>query len=313
MRSPESLLPAVGAAIVSGALVAVQGKFNGAFSADGGGPILAGWVSYLGTILAVIAMFLLRGTLGETLRILRAQSRWWWYAVGIGGIPIVISMSWGIPLVGIAICSVCSVAGQTIASLVLDGRGIGLPAPISLTRMRAAAGVVALIGLCLAITAGLSGVPSLWVMAAVGVAVFASGVGLSLQNAGNGAVIARTNDPLLATLTSGVGGGIIMTVIVMAAWAAGALDQAHFPGIESWWMYLGGPVGTAIMFTAAWSVRRLGTFRLTLAIVAGQMATALVIDALSGQQVTPTTIGATIAMACATFLVVIDPQSSRTH
>lgn len=311
---PSKLLTAVMVAVLSGALVAIQGKFNGAFSAAGGGPLLAGWVSYLGTIAAVIVVFACRGKLRTTLRRIRTESSWWWFAVGLGGIPIVISMSWGIPLVGIAVSSVCSIAGQTLTGLVLDRYGVGLPHPIRLSRMRLAAAVVALCGLGLAIVAGGAGASSPLVMVGVGAAVFFSGIALALQNAGNGSVVARTGDALLATLTSSVGGGIVMTLITLAAWLMGAFDVRAL-GVAEWWMYLGGPVGAAITFTASWSVRRLGVFRLTLAVVTGQMVTALLVDAFSGTPVGPVTVISAAVMVCATTLVVLDPdaQSAVSH
>lgn len=306
----EAPLAAVLVAVLSGALVAVQGIFNGAFTAAGGGPLIAGWVSYIGTLLAVILVFVIGGNAPNMWRILRHQSKWWWYCVGIGGVPIVISMSWGIPIVGIAITSVCSVAGQTIMSLILDRYGVGLPARIPLTTRRLLAAGIALVGVSLAITSGTSDADLIIAIAAC-VLVFLSGAILTAQSAGNGAVVAHIGNPLMATLTSSIGGTILISLIAGGSWIVGGLDGYGFPGSSNWWMYLGGPVGAGITFCAAWAVRRLGTFRLTLAVVAGQMVTALVVDAFSGIGLSPITVASAIIMVLATLLVAQQPTQRK--
>ena len=299
-----SLTGPVLVAILAGVFVAVQGIFNGAFTSSGGGPLLASWVSYLGTLLTVVVIIAAQRNLGTFLRILRAQGKWWWFGVGMGGVPIVIAMAWGIPLVGVTISSVCAVAGQTIMSLLLDRVGVGVPARIPLSGRRIAAVCVVLAGVCLAIVAGGAGVSGFWAMVAVGLIVFFSGACIAIQNAGNGAVVAQSGYPLMATLTSVFGGTVIMTCIVAIVCLTGSLEGLTFPGFADWWMYLGGPAGTGIVFCGAWSVRRLGTFRLTLCMVAGQMVTAMIVDLASGVRVSPATVIASLAVIVATILVV---------
>ena len=99
----SSLILAVIVAVVSGGLIAIQGNFNGAFTSHGGGPLLAGWVSYVGTFITVLAIMVVQRNVATFWHILRTRSKLWWYLVGFGGVPIVVAMSWGIPLVGVAI------------------------------------------------------------------------------------------------------------------------------------------------------------------------------------------------------------------
>lgn len=299
-----SLLFAIIVAALSGAFVAIQGNFNGAFTAAGGGPLLAGWVSYVGTFLTVLVIMAIQRNVGTFFHILRTRSRPWWYLVGFGGVPIVVAMSWGIPLVGVAIASVCSVAGQTIISLVFDQRGVGIPAPIPFSGRRVVATIVTLIGLALAIGASSGTSTTVVAMIGTGVIIALSGAGLSCQNVGNGAVVARTGYPLISCLTSVIGGTGLMSVILIGAGATGNLSGVSFPPLSSWWMYLGGPVGAAIVFCSAWAIRRLGAFRLTLAVVAGQMVTSMLVDVFNGVSVPPATIAAAITMVVATVLVV---------
>ena len=137
-------LPAVLAAVVSGGLVAAQGQLNGDLSVAGAGVLLSSWLSYVGTLGTVLLVVALRGRVGATMAILRRDSRWWWFAIGLCGIPIVLAMAAGIPIVGVATATVCSVAGQTISGLALDARGVGVPEPLRLSGRRLFAGVIAI-------------------------------------------------------------------------------------------------------------------------------------------------------------------------
>lgn len=312
MKVRDSLVPLAAAiAALTGGMVALQGRFNGDLTAAGGGPLLAGWSSYLGTFVTVIVLILIRRQGGQAWKVLRTRSSWWWYAIGLSGIPIVLAMSWGIPLVGVAITSVCSVAGQTVAGLLLDSRGVGLPAPLKLTGRRIAAALISILGLSLAIGSSLGGDAKVLTMIAVGVVVFAAGMILCIQQAGNGSVTALSGNPLFASLTSVMGGGAGISLIVLGAWAVGALGDVSFPPVsEYWWAYLGGPLGAGVVVGAAWAVRHLGTFRLTLAVVAGQMVTAMILDAFGTTGLSWPTVVASAVVVAATILVV-SPSSPK--
>ncbi|MFT3943420.1 MAG: DMT family transporter [Ancrocorticia sp.] len=296
-------------AILAGVFVSIQGIFNGAFTASGAGPLLAGWVSYLGTLVTVVVIIVAQGNAAKFLGILRERGKPWWFAVGAGGVPIVIAMAWGIPLVGATIASVCAVAGQTIMGLMLDRFGLGLPEKIRLSGFRIGAVAVVLTGLGLAISAGadVSGVSSGWAMLGVGLLLFFACSFITFQNSGNGAVVSRAGYPLLATFTSVVGGTTIMSVIVLAMLFSGGLEGHSFPGVGDWWMYLGGPAGAGITICAATSVRRLGTFRLALAMVSGQMTTALIVDFFSHVPVSPATVISAATVVLATILASMKP------
>ncbi|GMA32651.1 DMT family transporter [Litorihabitans aurantiacus] len=287
----------------SGAVIAFQGRVNGDLAVAGTGVVVSGWLSYVGTLAASALVIVLRGRARTVTRLIRQRAQWWWFAVGLCGIPIVLAMASGIPLVGVAVASVCAVAGQTVAGLTLDARGVGLPAAIRLSRRRVLAGAVALVGLGVAVL-GPSGGGELTaaVGVAVGIALFLAGAILCVQQAGNGRVVAATGDPVLAGLTSSAGGTVGITLVLAVAGLAGGLDGVTFP--PQWWLYLGGPLGAVITIAAAWAVRRLGTFVLTLTVISGQMLTALLLDLFSAGGLRVTAILATLAVAVSAALVV---------
>jgi transporter family-2 protein len=299
------VLPAIAVGALCGAFVAAQGQLNGDLSTAGAGALVASWLSYLGTLATVVVVVVVTGSLPRTALVLRRDARWWWFGIGTLGIPIVLAMTAGVPIVGIAIASVCSVAGQTVSGLALDARGVGLPEPLGLSGRRVLAGAVAVAGLGVAVLSGSGGLDAdLATVVAVGLLLFAGGVALGGQQAGNGKVTALAGDPVVAGLTTAAGGSLAVTAIVAVVAATGGLEGVTLPGAAYWPLYLGGPLGAAITVGAAWAVRHLGTFALTLAIVGGQMVTAIAIDVVAGVGVQWATLLAASMIIAATVTAV---------
>jgi transporter family-2 protein len=252
-------------------------------------------------------VILVQGRARRTARILATDARWWWYAVGLCGVPIVVMFAIGIPVVGVAIASVCSVAGQTVAGLALDARGVGVPAPLRLTGRRLAAAMVAVAGLVVAVGSAPSA--SLGKIVGLGALMFVSGAVLTGQQAGNGRVNLVTGDPVLPVLTSSGGGTVGASALVGVVWASGHLGAVQWPGPGHWWLYLGGPLGAAITVCAAWAIRHLGTFALTLGVVVGQMATAVLVDLVTSGPTRWPTLLAVVLVTLATLLVVVQRRA----
>lgn len=306
-RSGGSLvLPAAIVAAVSGGIIAAQGQLNGQLAQAGAGSLVAGWFSYVGTLVTTVLVLVLRGRTRRTAQVLRRDARWWWFVVGLCGIPIVLGMAAGIPVVGVALASVSAVAGQTVASLGLDARGVGVPEPIRLTGRRLTAGLTAVAGLAVAVLGGSGAVDGGAVTSiVVGVGLFLSGAVLVGQQAGNGTVTAVAGDPVVAGLTSAAGGTAGITVLLGLAAVSGRLDTVTLPDpVTSWYVYLGGPLGALITIAAAWAVAHLGTFVLTLAVVGGQMVTAMLIDLAGAVGLAWPTVAATLMIGAATVLAV---------
>jgi len=288
----------------SGAVLSLQGRLNGDLATAGTGPVVAAWLSYVGTLLATVLVVVALRRTRATVRVLRASASWWWFAVGLCSVPVVVAMAAGVPLVGVAVATVCSVAGQTVAGLALDARGVGLPAPLRLTARRAAAGVAAVAGLGIAVLGG-AGAETGWAAVVAGLALFVGGAVLCGQQAGNGRVTQLSGDPVVATLTSVTGGLVGISLVCAVVAAVGGLDGVALP--PQWWLYLGGPLGTLVTVAAAYAVRHLGTFVLTLAVVGGQMVTAVLLDVLGVVGLRWQTVVATAVVGVAVLLVVGRP------
>lgn len=303
-------LIAIVVAVTSGAIVSLQGFVNGSLTDASGSPLVATLVSYVGTIIALPLWALLTGKFPSLWRLLRDESQWWWYCIGFLGVPLVLATSWGVVLAGVAVASVASVAGQTITGLILDSRGLGIPRPIPLTPLRILAAVISLAGLSLALI-GSNGIAP-WLLLGVGVAIFLGGSGLAGLQAGMGFVTGRSNNALAAGLASALGGTVLVLMITLVSWLSGSLDSITLPADPL--LYLGGPFGAIVVTAAAWCVRPLGTFRLSLSVVCGQMAAAMVLDAISGMPLPWTTIAACVGVAIGLLIAVFKPQQKRkTH
>ena len=113
------------------------------------------------------------------------------------------------------------------------------------------------------------------------VLVVLAGCAISVQQALNGQVRRTTGDAGVATLVNFVVGTAALCLGLALHAAAGGLDLASWPGVDRWWLYLGGPMGAAFVAVAAVTVRLLGVLRLGLAVIAGQLVGALLLDLLS--------------------------------
>lgn len=299
-------------AVVGGALVAIQGRLNGDLSTAGAGVLLASLFSFVGTLVALVLVIAVSGRAARVVRMLRERGSWWWFVLGVLSIPIVLGFSYGVPIVGVAVSSVCAVAGQIVSGLTLDARGLGVPRPIGLSGRRLLAAVLAVAGLTVGIAAA-SGSASAGLAQAVlvGLLLFAGGLTIAGQIAGNGRITQVSGDPLVAAFSSQLGGTAVMAAIVGVAAAAGGLDAATLPDEPSqWYLYLGGPLGAVITTASAWAVRHLGTFALTLAAVGGQLVAALAVDLARGMTAHWSTWVAALTIAGATALGVAPGRPS---
>lgn len=302
--TPPLVVPAVLTAALVGVLIAAQSRVNGDLAVAGAGTLLVGWLSYLGTLATIMLVVLARRRAAATVERIRTRGRWWWFAIGLCGIPIVLASAYGVPIVGVALASVGAVAGQTVAGLLLDSRGVGVPARLPLTGRRALAALAAMGGLGLAMVGGTSGGGvGIGAVASIGLLFFVSGAALSAQNAGNGAVAHDSGDPMIAGLASATGGTVAISVGVGVAAAVGALDGVALPSdAGDGYLYLGGPLGAVIVVAAAWAVRHLGTFALTLTVTFGQLVAAMVVDVSRGVGAPWTTLASVVAIVASTAL-----------
>jgi bacterial/archaeal transporter family-2 protein len=205
----------------------------------------------------------------QTLRRLRTEpGRWWWWLGGLAGAAVVASTAEGVPQIGVALVSVCIVAGTAVGALAVDEMGLGPGGRRHLSAARVGGAALAIA----AVTLGAVGDRHAAVRPLLFAALTAAGAASAWQQAANGQLRRTTNVPV-ASLVSFSGGTLALAALTLSR---GELDGAVWPG--EWWLYVGGLLGAVYIALAAASVRRLGVLQLSLATVAGQLLGAVLLD-----------------------------------
>ena len=108
-------------------------------------------------------------------------------------------------------------------------------------------------------------------------ASFAGGIALALQAPINGRLSAHAGDSMAATAISFAVGLAILVTLTALRGEIPSLDRLS--GIP-WWAWTGGALGAFYVWSALWSVGTLGVVTLIAALILGQMAAALLMDAI---------------------------------
>ncbi|MGC9668067.1 DMT family transporter [Planosporangium sp. 12N6] len=268
------------AALVCGALVALQSRINGELGTRLHDGIAAAVVSFgVGlVILAALAVLLpgvRRGAAAVRGAVRTGGLRWWQLLGGTCGALLVLSQGITVTAIGVAVFTVAVVAGQSISSLAVDRLGLGPTGRHALTVPRVVGAVLTVAAVLVAVSSKF-GNPSLLALA---VLPALAGVGTSWQQAVNGRVRQFAGAALPATLVNFSAGmaALLLTFAVDVAvrgWPSGTLP--HEP-----WLYVGGLIGIAFIAVSASVVRWTGVLLLGLANIAGQLVAAALLDYLA--------------------------------
>lgn len=267
---------ALAAAGLSGALVAVQQRLNGALGQTLGSALLAALVSFAVGLVCVAAAVLVRPAARRAWRQVHRVPLWQRLG-GLAGATLVAVGAAATPRIGVALLTVGLVAGQTGGGLLVDRLGLAPGGRRPVTAERAAGAA-----LCLAAVAvGVLGRGAGTVDPVLLPLVVLAGLLVAAQQAVNGRVRATTGNAAVATLVNfAVGTAALVAAILLAA-VVGPPPAPDWPGAQDAHLYLGGVLGAGFVAMAAVVVRVLGVLRLGLAVVAGQLLGAVLIDLLA--------------------------------
>jgi transporter family-2 protein len=282
-------------AVLCGALVAAQSRINGELGRELGDGYLAAVISFGSGFLIMVAIALAipgarRGVATIVDRIRTGGMPWWYAAGGAAGGLFVLSQGLTAAILGVALFTVATIAGQTISGLLVDRRGLGTMAPKPVTASRIVGAVLAVLAVALAVSPQIRGGVEWWVLALP----LAAGLGLGWQQAVNGQVREISGSALTATFFNFLVGALLL-VVIFAVHALVAWQPVTFPTNPL--LYVGGVNG--ILFVAGYAivVRFTGVLLLGLGAIAGQLAASLVFDLVwpvAGHAVEWTTIVGTI-------------------
>jgi transporter family-2 protein len=272
-------------ALVVGSGISFQARVNGALTTRLGDGVVAALISFsVGFVLLLTLTLALPAARHGMRRIRRAWAeyrlRWWHFTGGLCGALMVTSQGLTVEILGVAVFTVAVVGGQIGSSLLMDRIGVGPSGvqPVSHRRLVGALLAIAAVGLAvsdrLAHSTGL----------ALAVLPLLAGVGLAWQQGVNGRVGAAAqgdrmrsilvSSTLPAALTNFTTGTAALLVIA----GARVINQGPPELAPQWWLYLGGPLGIAIICAMVALVRLIGVLLLGLGMVAGQLLASLLLD-----------------------------------
>lgn len=254
--------------VVAGGLLGVQARVNGELGTKLHSALDAALVSFaIGTCICAVAVVAV-GRAGLR-RLQGAELRWWWWFGGFAGAAVVGSTAAGAPKIGVALVSVCIVAGTAVGALIVDAIGLGPGGRLHVTVARLGGALLAVAAVLL----GAVGAQHSSVRQALFALLFGAGAASAWQQAANGQLRRASASAAVASLISFAGG---TAVLVVTSLAAGSLGDRQWP--QAWWLYTGGLLGAVYIGVAAALVVRIGVLRLLLATVAGQLTAGVILD-----------------------------------
>ncbi|MEU8739059.1 DMT family transporter [Streptomyces halstedii] len=274
---------AVAAAVAAGTVVPVQARLNGELSQSLDDGIAAAAISFSGgfVLLSLLALFSpgLRGALRRMARAARdGRLPRRYLLAGVLGGTFSLAQSTAALITGIAVFTVSAIAGQALGGLIVDARGIGggLRQRPGAARLTGAA--VILVAAVVSALPRFADAPAPAAIALPALAAIAAGCLLGVQQALNGASTAASGSPLAATWLNFCVGAVFLTLV----WGVKVLVQGTSgrPLPTSWWVYLGGLCGMVFIGASAFLVRRIGVLLLSMAAIAGQLASSIALDFL---------------------------------
>lgn len=302
-------------AAVSGVMIALQARANGELSHLIGNGVEAALVSF-GSGLAIIAVIALfnpaikagaRNLRGAVTR--KELPKWTLFAGALGG-SFVAVQTHIVPLIGVAIYSVASIAGQTAVSLVVDRIGLTGGGKKHITPRRIAAALFTVFAVFISVFDRLDA-RNLSIFAVVLGCIAGAIVGI--QRALNGQINEHSHQSFTTSLLNFIMGTIFLVIFLSILIAVGPTELVPLPA-GPWWIYTGGVIGVIYIAFTSTIVQHLGVLTFTLFSVGGQLVGSLLIDFYSpteGVQVSVYLVAGIIMTYCGVLVGGVNNSQSR--
>ena len=269
-------------AALSGILISLQARANGELSLRLNNGLQAAFISFSSGLLIIAIISIFNPKIKSGARRLRAAvsakeiAPWTLFAGALGGAFVAVQTQI-VPLIGVAIYSVASIAGQGATSLVVDRIGLtgGGKKPISPRRIAAA--VVTVLAVLVSVLDRIDARNlSLIAVALAGLAGSIVGV----QRAMNGLINEHSGQSFTTSLLNFIMGSSVLGIALLIAVAIGKVEFVALPA-GPWWIYMGGTIGVIYIAFTSTIVQHLGVLTFTLFSTGGQLIGALLIDIYS--------------------------------
>nr|WP_269440070.1 DMT family transporter [Arthrobacter sp. zg-Y916] len=267
-------------ALAAGMAIPAQARVNGELGVALDDSLAAALVSFgVGlAVMIVVSAILPRGRAGVAQILPSLRERRFpriYILAGVIGAWFVLTQTLTIAVLGVAVFTVATVAGQTLTGLVVDRMGIGPGGKKALTIMRVVGAVLTIAAVAWAVSPKLAGTGGTgdWLLAVL--LPLSAGMAMSFQQAMNGTTGMHYGSPITATLLNFVSG----FAALLAVWLVKvALSGTGNPPPDTWWYYLGGPLGCIFIGVGAMLVKTLGVLLTSLGLIGGQLIGSLLLD-----------------------------------
>jgi transporter family-2 protein len=247
-----------------------------------GNPIEAALISFGSGLIIISLISIFTPSIRRGMKNLKVAVRskeipvWTLFAGMLGGSFVAVQTQI-VPIIGVAIYSVASIAGQTAASLIVDRIGLtgGGKKEITFRRV-AAAGVTVLAVLVSVLDRVEAQNLSLY---AVIFGCFAGAI-VGVQRALNGQINESTRQSFATSWLNFIMGTTFLVIFLTIGVLINRTEIVALPS-GPWWMYTGGVIGVIYIAFTSTIVQHLGVLTFTLISVGGQLVGSLLIDLYS--------------------------------
>jgi len=274
-----------GLAALSGVMIAFQARANGELSYRLDNAPQAALVSFSSGLFFITIYAIFSPKIKEGIKRLRS-------AVSSGEIPKIrlLAGSLGgafvalqtsvVPLIGVALYSVASIAGQSAVSLLVDrigltGGGVKLISP-----RRISAAFITVLAVLVSVIDKLEA--DNFQLFALLLALIAGAL-VGVQRALNGQINEHSQNSYTTSLLNFITGTSFLTLFIIILIALGRVELQPLL-IGPWWIYTGGIIGVIYIAATSLIVQHLGVLTFTLFSVGGQLIASLLLDIYSPTQ-----------------------------
>jgi bacterial/archaeal transporter family-2 protein len=269
-------------AAISGIMISIQARVNGELSHLLGNSIEAALVSFGSGLLIIATFAIFNPAIKDGIRNLSAAvsrkdiPRWALFAGMLGGSFVAIQTQ-VVPIIGVAIYSVASIAGQTASSLMVDRIGLTGGGKKHFTKRRVTAAGITVFAVLVSVLDRIEANNlSLW---AVLFGTLAGSI-VGFQRALNGQINESTGQGFTTSLLNFFMGTSFLVLFLGIGVLINRSELVPLPA-GPWWIYTGGLIGVIYIAFTSTIVQHLGVLTFTLISVGGQLVGALLIDIVS--------------------------------
>ena len=269
-------------AALSGAMIAIQARANGELSHRLNNGLQAALISFGSGLIILFAVTLFNTKIKEGIKNLRQSvankeiARWKLFAGALGGSFVAIQ-SQIVPLIGVAIFSVASIAGQTAMSLIVDRIGLTGGGKKLISPRRVLAAFLTVIAVLVSVLDRIDAKNLSMFAVIVGVI---GGAIVGVQRALNGQINEHSQQSFTTSLVNFTTGTAFLLVLIIVGLIMDGNELSALPS-GPWWIYTGGIIGVIYIAFTSTIVQHLGVLTFTLFSVGGQLIASLVIDLIS--------------------------------